>query len=250
MLASRQFENIVVSVENSVAVVELNRPDKLNAFTPHMYSELRSAVRLADISDEIEFIVIRGRGRAFASGGDLTAVLDGIDSADPLDVFKFEDNLPFESMRRCSKVLIAEIDGLCFAAGVMITSICDISVASERSTFCIPEGRVGLPESWIPSLLFGRVPLVDLQYLMLTAKVISAARAREIGLITEVVGNEAIRSRVDEVVDEVRNTTPEARALYKEYLRRIRPTAEVGDIYRGFSSPRTRELLARFAGRG
>ena len=106
--------------------------------------------------------------------------------------------------------------------------------------FNIPSG------SMIPTLLFGKVSLAKLRYLLVTGKSISADEAERIGMITEVTPDDALQDRVAEVIREIRQTSPNARALYKEYLNRIVPSAPNAHLYRSLISEECREGLRAF----
>jgi enoyl-CoA hydratase/carnithine racemase len=99
----------------------------------------------------------------------------------------------------------------------------------------------------LPTLLSGKVSIAKLKYLLYTAKSISATEAERIGLITEVVEDGDLDKRVHEICSEIRQTSPIARALYKEYVGRLIPTPANSDLYRAMASPECREGLKAFA---
>ncbi|MCX8003743.1 MAG: enoyl-CoA hydratase/isomerase family protein [Burkholderiaceae bacterium] len=245
--SSRTFEQLVYEVRDSVARIRLNRPDALNSFTTKLYGEIKDAFRLADADPEVDIIVVTGTGRAFATGGDLHELLARMDDSDPLALYAYDDKMPFETVKNCGKTKIAAINGICVAGGVAIASACDLQVAVRSAVFGAPEARIGLASSMIPSLLLPKIGLSKLKYLLYTAKSISADEAERIGLITEVVDDDALDARVDKLIAEVRKTSPIARRLYNEYINRMLPTAPNSDLYRAFSSPELREGLRAFA---
>jgi enoyl-CoA hydratase/carnithine racemase len=123
------FEQLRYSVEGGVARVRLDRPDQLNAFTSRLYGELKWAMRRAGADDSVDVVIVTGTGRAFATGGDLKETLGRLESGDPLAMYAFYDNLPWTAIRECPKVVIAAVNGLCLAGG-LITAVCaDIAVA-------------------------------------------------------------------------------------------------------------------------
>jgi enoyl-CoA hydratase/carnithine racemase len=243
----RTFEQLVYSVSDSVATLRLNRPDALNSFTTQLYGEVKDAVRLAAADSAVDVIVITGTGRAFATGGDLHEVLARIDDPNPLALHAYDDQMPFETIRHCGKTTIAAVNGICVAGGLAIASVCDIQVAVRSAKFGIPEARVGIASSMMPSLLLSKISLSKLKYLLYTGKSIPAEEAERIGLITEVVDDESLEARVLEVVAEVRKTSPNARRLYAEYINRLLPTPPNADLYRSLIAPECREGLRAFA---
>jgi enoyl-CoA hydratase/carnithine racemase len=244
--SSRSFEQLRYAVRDGVARIRLDRPEALNSFTATLYREVKEAVRLAVVDASVDLIVITGTGRAFATGGDLRELLSRMDDPDPLALYAYDDHMPFETLKHCGKTTIAAINGLCVAGGLAIASACDLQVAVRSAVFGTPEARVGIASSMLPSLLLSRISLSKLKYLLYTGKSISADEAERIGLITEVVDDGALDARVDELIREVRRTSPNARRLYGEYLNRLLPTAPNADLYRAFSSPECREGLRAF----
>jgi enoyl-CoA hydratase/carnithine racemase len=138
-----EFEQLHYSVDDGVATVRLDRPEHLNAFTSQLYGEVKWAMWKATADDSVDVVVITGTGRAFATGGDLKETLARLESDDPLAMHAFFDNLPWHDVRDCPKVVIAAVNGLCLAGG-LITALCaDISVAAASARFGFAEGRVG-----------------------------------------------------------------------------------------------------------
>lgn len=243
---SVNFEQLEYKVSDSAAYIRLNRPEVYNSFTTRLYGEVKNAVRLANADPDVDIIVITGTGKAFATGGDLREVLSRIEDEDPLALYAYDDNMPFETVKYSAKTTIAAINGICVAGGLAIASACDIQLSVKSAVFGVPEARIGLASSMMPSLLLSKISLSKLKYLLYTAKTISATEAERIGLITEVVDDDALESRVLEVIKEVRRTSPNARALYGEYLNRLLPTAPNSDLYRSFRSPECVEGLRAF----
>lgn len=218
-----EFQQLQYAVEDGVAWARLNRPEQRNAFTSRLYGELKWAVRAADADPAVDVMVVTGTGGAFATGGDLKETLQRLGDDDPLSMYAFFDNLPFDPLRECSKVVIAAVNGVCIAGGLIVCSWCDIQIAAESARFALTEGKVGIADAMAPTVLFGRVPPPKLKYMIFTGKPISAAQAEEWGLITEVVPDESLYERVREVVAEVRGTSPVSRRAFKRYINELQP---------------------------
>jgi enoyl-CoA hydratase/carnithine racemase len=246
-MAAPEFEQLRYSVEDGVATVRLDRPEHLNAFTSQLYGEVKWAMRQATADESVDVVVITGTGRAFATGGDLKETLARLESDDPLAMHAFFDNLPWHEVRDCPKVVIAAVNGLCLAGG-LITALCsDISVAAASATFGFAEGRVGIADALAPALLHARVSTAKLKYLLLTARHIDAAEAERIGLVTEVVPDDRLQARVAEIVDEVRSTSPVSRRLFKQYVNSHTPIPGGHGGTEAFASPEVIEGLRAFA---
>ena len=242
----KTFEQLEYKVEDAAAFIRLNRPEALNSFTTQLYREVKDAVRLAAADAAVDIIVITGTGRAFATGGDLGEVLARIDDPNPLALHAYDDHMPFETIKHCGKTTIAAINGICVAGGLALASVCDLQLAARSATFGIPEARIGIASSITPTLLFGKISISKLKYLLYTGKSISAMEAERIGMITEVVDDEGLPARVLEVIREIRRTSPNARRLYAEYVNKMLPVAPNADLYRSLVSAECQEGLRAF----
>lgn len=241
------FEQLRYSVDDGVARVRLDRPESLNAFTSRLYGEVKWAMRAAAADDSVDTVVITGTGRSFATGGDLHETLGRLESGDPLAMYAFYDNLPWQAIRDCPKVVIAAVNGLCLAGG-LITAVCaDIAVAAAGARFGFAEGRVGVADAVAPALLHGRIGTAKLKYLLLTGATIDAAEAERIGLVTQVVPDDRLEARVAEVVDELRGTSPVSRRLFKQYVNEHTPMPSSHGGGPAFASPDVLEGLRAFA---
>ena len=242
-----KFETVEYSVEDGTAWIRLNRPEVLNAFSSRMYGDLKNALRTADHDNEIDTIAITGTGKAFGTGGDLKELLECLDNPDPLAIYRFDDALPFDVLRRTRKTTFAVVNGICVAGGLMITLMCDFSIASESASFGAPEGRVGFADAFLPSLLYGRVSMPRIKYLLYTGKSIPASQAVELGLITMAVSHDELLDSTRKLISEVRETSPLSRKLYKSYLDRLLPPAHIDDSHPAMRSPEAISRLKEFA---
>jgi enoyl-CoA hydratase/carnithine racemase len=243
-------EILVVEVADRTAWMRFNRPDQLNCFTPALYGSIKDAVRVAEHNDDVDTIVFTGTGRSFATGGDLKEVLSRITDPDPLPWFEFVDACPFDQIKPCRKVVISAVNGLCYAAGLLITLMSDISIGAESATFAFPEGRVGFAESFSVACLMGRVSLSKAKYMLYTGLPVTAQEAERIGLITEVVPDDQLFNRVGEVIEELRGSSFEAQMLFKEYINRQTPPLEWPDLFRGLGTSDSVAYLEKFKARG
>lgn len=245
---SDDLEYIEYTVNEGAGWVRLNRPEVLNAFNSTMYRNLGQAVRAAEDDKRVDAIVLIGTDRAFATGGDLDDARHVVDPDAPLaNWHEYEDALPFDSLRRCTKPTIAAVNGLCFAGGLIAAATCDIAVAVESARFCIPEARVGLAEPLLPAALFGRVGFSKAVYYTLTAKPFGAAEAERSGFITEVVPDDTLVERVAEVVVELRQTSPAAKRMYKDFFAQHMAPFDLRGIREGIRNLDSVEGLDAFA---
>lgn len=247
------FESLDYAVTGSTAYITLNRAEAKNAFTTALYAEVRDAVRLSERDTAVRCVVITGSGGAFAAGGDLKEMLqylkpDG--EAGELGIYRFEDSLPFMTMRSATKPIIAAVNGLCVGGGCTTIASCDIVIAAESARFGIPEVRVGLVDAYLPTFLFGQVSLPMLKYLTYTGKMIDARKAERIGLVTEVVPDDELEARVTEVAAELAATSDAAKAQYKAMFNKLVPAeTSMRDVYPLMFTEEVRQSLIAFGNR-
>jgi enoyl-CoA hydratase/carnithine racemase len=167
-----------------VAVITLNRPEKMNALSLELCAEMRVAVKRADGDPDVRVIVIKGAGdRAFSAGYDLTE-----ESSDLQGIRDFNARLNHDldftySVWNCSKPVIAMINGYCLAGGLEFAQMCDVRYASEDSRFAVIETRfaAGIATLAMPWIIG---PLA--RELIFTGDMIDAPTALRIGLVNRV----------------------------------------------------------------
>ncbi|QGP89794.1 enoyl-CoA hydratase/isomerase family protein [Gordonia sp. 135] len=213
--ASTADGTVSYSVEDSTAVVTLDRPAAHNALTVRMVRELAEAFDAARNNDQVRAIVLTGAGtRAFSAGGDLGELIPRL-TAGELDILA-----PDPSKRFFSDVftpIIAAVNGICLAGGLEMLLGTDIRVASERSIFGLPEVKWGLvPGGGTHVRLPQQVPWAAAMHLLLTGDHISAHEAHRIGLINEVVPDDQVRTRAMEFAEIISRNGPVAVRTAKE----------------------------------
>jgi enoyl-CoA hydratase/carnithine racemase len=188
-------EHILTAVEDGVATITLNRPDRLNAWTGTMYREVRSAMRAASEDDKVRVIVLTGAGRGFCAGADMEA-LQGIQSSgrgtqvadEPFDPKAPADfHKTYSYFPSVPKPIIAAINGACAGLGLVIALYADMRFASDAAVFTTAFARRGLVAehgvSWLLPKLVGIANAADLLF---SARRVSAAEAKEMGLVNRV----------------------------------------------------------------
>lgn len=147
-MSSSIFEDIIYEVDGHKATITLNRPQALNALSPHMITELRSAYDEAESDDDIWILIVTGTGRAFCTGADAKQIPeDGkvINERAYLSTYDQweapqEGTPPF---RRMAKPVLAAINGICCGAGLDWVTTGDIVIASDTATFFDPHVSIG-----------------------------------------------------------------------------------------------------------
>jgi enoyl-CoA hydratase len=189
-----EFVNVRYQVEDALALITIDRPDKHNAISLATLDELQRAVARAAADSEVRVIAITGAGsRAFASGSDLSEVLhrDFEKALEPI-----VQGLA-EQLERTPKPTIAAINGICMGGGLEVARGCDLRVASSNATFGTPEGKLGIiPGGGATARLPRIVGRGWGMEMLLMGEPIDAARALQIGLVTRVVAPERLLDEV------------------------------------------------------
>lgn len=209
------FTTIRYEVTGHIATITFDRPDQLNALSPEMIRELRAAYADAEADADVWIIVVTGRGRAFCTGADVTEIPDDgrvVDEEPYLSTYAQweapqEGTPPFRTM---TKPVLAAVNGLCCGAGLDWVTTGDIVIASERAEFFDPHVSIGLVSGREMVRLARVLPTNVAMRLALTGKHerMSAARAYDLGLVSEVVEHDRLLERAHEIAALVCRNAP------------------------------------------
>jgi enoyl-CoA hydratase/carnithine racemase len=201
--------------DGSVAWCIIDRPGARNALTPAMYFGIKRAVQLVNADPELAALVITGTGDVFAPGGDLGGRSEPGES--PPDLAG-TDVLPFLAIRDSAAPVVAAVNGICQAGGLLIAMLADIAVASDRATFRVPELLRGIPDATYAAALPAHVGLAVARDLLLSARRFDAAEAQRIGLLSRVVPHDELDAAATQAAREILRTAPSARVHVKRML--------------------------------
>jgi enoyl-CoA hydratase len=207
--------NLRLERDGAIAWCVIDRPAARNAFTPAMYYGLKRAVRLVNTDPDLAALIITGTGDVFAPGGDLGGREE---EGDSLPDGLGHELLPFLTIRDSPAPVIAAVNGICQAGGLLVAMMADIAVASDRATFRVPELLRGIPDATYAAALPAHVGLAVARDLLLSARRFDAAEAQRIGLISRVVPHDDLRAAAVTAAREVLRTAPEARMHVKRML--------------------------------
>ncbi|MFQ3595392.1 MAG: enoyl-CoA hydratase-related protein [Sphingomonadaceae bacterium] len=173
-------------VDDTIAILTLNRPETRNALSREVREGLFAAWDRFERDPALRIAILTGAGSAFCAGGDLKEMVETRLQVPPRDMFPVpHDNIAL------TKPTIAAVNGVAFAGGWMIAQACDLCVASTSARFAITEVKVGRGSPWAAPLIH-MIPQRIMMEIMLTGKAISAARAYEIGLVNRLAEPEAL----------------------------------------------------------
>ena len=210
----------VVLVEQEspqITVVTLNRPERRNALTLGLLTELCSAVSAASEQSEQRVLILRGAGAAFCTGLDLKEAADTTKAHATAEMVA--NTLTAISQTRL--VTIAAIHGAAVAGGAGIMSACDFVVAAEGTKIGYPEVRRGLVAGLVMTFLRRQVSERNLRELLFSAELIDAARAKEIGLVNRVVASGDVMSEAKKFAISVLQGAPGALAQTKRLVEEL-----------------------------
>jgi enoyl-CoA hydratase len=206
------YENVIVEVDGAVATVTLHRPEQLNAISPGLRADLRAALVELNPGDRVRVVRIRGAGRAFSPGYDLTPGTDAYDTGrsggrrgDALaDLGESRIARDREGLRELvedwlwlwgyRKPVVAQVHGFCLSGGLDLIGACDIVFAAEGTRFGHPAGRgMGIPVTL--GMLPVKIGAAATKELLFTGDLIDADEAARLGLVRHVVPADELDDR-------------------------------------------------------
>ena len=264
------YETILYEVEDRTATITFNRPEKLNAISRVMEKELADAYMRAETDDGVWTIVVTATGRAFCTGADVDTVRD--DGKVPFDgryLSRFHEwDAPQEAtppFRQMAKPIIVGVNGICCGAGMDLVTTGDIAIASEDAQFFDPHVSIGLVSGREMVRIARTLPVNVAMRMAIMGRQerLSAQRAYELGLITEVVEHDALPDRLRELAAMVNRNAPlavrgtrlairkglgiplyEAELLAEAYRERVLHTEDAKEGPRAFMEKREPEWRA------
>lgn len=206
-------KHLVVTREESVALVQLHRPDVLNALNQALMDELVAVLEEADRDDGVRCIILTGSARAFAAGADIREIAEA-SAVEMLQGYRFQQ---WERMRRVTKPIIAAVTGFALGGGNELAMLCDLIVAGESARFGQPEINLGLiPGAGGTQRLTRAVGKYRTMELVLTGRQMTAREAEAAGLVTRVVPDELVLDESRSLAKEIAAKAPVAVRLAKE----------------------------------
>jgi enoyl-CoA hydratase/carnithine racemase len=222
------YAEILYDVSERIATITLNRPERLNAWTPVMEREVRAAMEVAAADDGVRVIVLTGAGRGFCAGADMQV----LEHLDPDDIRKPEWLRPFDMSRRAdwqtrysyypsiAKPIVGMLNGPTAGIGLVHALYCDLRFAADSAVFTTAFSRRGLIAehgiSWMLPRLVGHANALDL---LLSARKVGADEALRMGLVNRVLPadrlREETRAYARELADQV---SPRSMAVIKRQL--------------------------------
>lgn len=240
-------DQIIVTTDNGIRTIRINRPDKKNALTQVMYAALAQAVVDGEGDDAVRVFVLTGTGDVFTAGNDLNDFLSvGDIASSPAAAF-------LRALSMASKPVVAAVNGLAIGIGATMLLHCDLVVAAEGARLQFPFINLALVPEAASSLLLPRLAGHHrAAELLLLGEAFDAAFGREIGLVNRVVPSEQVTAVAAELAGKLADKPAAALRLTKALLKTngdsvaVRLDAEFEAFSRCLRSPELKEAVAAF----
>ena len=215
------YEHVLLNKKDHIALITLNRPEKLNAFGGRMRQEISEAVQDVCADNDVRVIVITGAGKAFCVGGDVTEFVSGETKA-------LTETLPSErpamsqivlALNRVEKPVIAAVNGVAAGGGVNLALACDIRIASEKARFAQVFTRRGVHPDWGGIYFLPRlVGYAKAAELIFSGEVIEAQEAYKLGMVNKVVPHDQLMEAAGKMAERMAKNAPIPIAFAKRGL--------------------------------
>ena len=254
MIAQPQFETLVVKVEGRIGRVTMNRQEKLNALSRQLMSEIVELGAWLKHREDIRVMIFSGAGRSFCAGFDLNDFSSASDGESPRQAADL-GRLATNALTDVPQLTIAVVHGHCVGGGVVFVAACDLRVATNETTFIIPEVDLGIPLAWggIPRLVREIGPALTKE-LVLTCRPFGADEAKSIGFINQVVPPGDLETTVTELAENLasktlyslHSTKQQVNAVMEEIAGTGRSAGDADMLVYAMRDPESREATARY----
>lgn len=211
-------------LERGVMTVSLNRSDVRNAFNDELILDLQKTFEEIELNKEVRVVILRGVGQVFCAGGDLKWMKNSLNLSE-------RDNLAdtrclvkmFDTLNRCSKPVVGLVHGAAIGGGVGLVSICDYVVASKETLFSLAEVRVGIIPACIGPFVMAKIGETHARAYFVSAERFDATRAKEIGLVHEVVQTPSeLTTAAQRIIGNLLQGGPQAIAAAKKLIQGLK----------------------------
>lgn len=213
-----EFDHLQVALQGPLAIITLNRPDKLNALDASIWADFRTALQRLESNGTTRVILITGAGeRAFSAGGDIGGFAELV-TLEQKRHFQRDAMATFAAVENCQLPVIAAVNGWALGGGCELTLACDIVIASDQARFGMPEAKIGL----VPGYGVVRAPQVIGRHmtklLVMAAEKIDAAEALRIGLVQRVVPHSRLMDEAISLALRIADNSSLAHAVGKKLV--------------------------------
>lgn len=228
------YETILLNIEDGVGMITMNHPKTLNALTTASIRELSAALDELEADKSVRVVIITGAGKAFVAGADISYMADL--TPEEARAYAHDTTEIYQKIAGSKKVFIAAVNGYALGGGCEFALACDLRIASEYAKFGLPEVSLGiLPGGGGTQRLTKLIGSQRAKELILTADVIRAGEALELGLVCKVVSADDLLPAARELAAKIMRNAP----LAVQYARECIQQAENLDIHAGIAYENT-----------
>jgi methylglutaconyl-CoA hydratase len=219
---------LITEKDSATGVLTLNRPERRNALTIELLTELSDALSNLSLDPEKRIVILRGAGKAFCAGLDLqeTTVMERAHQSAEMVA------RTLLAISQTRLITIVQVHGAAVAGGAGMMAACDFVIAAKGTQIGFPEARRGLVAGLVMTFLRRQMRERDIRELVFTAELVDAERAREIGLVNRVVSQEELENETDKLVAAIRQNAPNALANTKKLIEELWSSSVQQDIDR------------------
>ena len=216
-----ESQEVVYEVKDKVATITMNRPARRNALNPGVMAGLNQYLDQAGTDSSVSAIILTGAGGNFCSGADLGGSFGGEQSYLDMHYDRGHYAALLLKMNKCTKPILAAIEGYCLAGGMGLCLSSDVVIASEDAQFGVPEIKRGLWPYMVTAVLIRNVGRKKALELCMTGDRIPAAEAERIGIINYAVPKDQFQEKVAEMAGKLASFSPAVMGLGKSCFYRI-----------------------------
>ncbi|HEX5171245.1 MAG TPA: enoyl-CoA hydratase-related protein [Cyclobacteriaceae bacterium] len=212
--------DIHYAVNDRIASITLNRPEKRNALSPELIAGLKEAFQQAATDDRVKVVILKANGDSFCAGADLAYL-------QKLQHFSYEENLAdslqlkelFLQIYSFKKIVIAQVQGAALAGGCGLVTVCDLCFSSPDAMFGYTEVKIGFVPALVAVFLLRKFGEAQARNLLLTGTVFTPDEMKRIGIVTDVFSKDALSEEVEKFTARlIRSNSNQAMMLTKKML--------------------------------
>lgn len=216
---------VKVEIEDRIAFVQINRPEKRNAISPALAAEMLSVIDELEVDDRCGCLVLTGTGDSFSAGMDLKEYFRETDNLTPEQrarIFRVNAQWQWRRLRYYAKPTIAMVNGWCFGGAFTPLTSCDLAIADEEAKFGLSEINWGIiPAGIVTKAVSGMINHRDALYYIMTGETFDGRRAAAMGLVNEAVPKARLRARTTELAKVLLEKNPTVLKAAKHAYRRV-----------------------------
>lgn len=217
-----QLETMTYEKADRIGTITFNRPDRMNAVTPQVCSDLEQVLARIEKDDEVGCVILTGAGRAFSAGGDMETIKE-FQSMEPASARRRlqSSTRPMRRLYMLEKITIAKVNGPAIGGGASLAIACDFVIASENARFGFVFSNIGIiPDMGCLYFLPRIIGLPKAKKLMYEGNIFSAREGLESGLVSEVVAPEQLDATVNSLAQRMAHKPPASLGLMKHLIQK------------------------------